>query len=358
MTDSNVALDGGVIARIEKLNIGGTTEKCSNCKNLITPTNKLLRCFGCQKFFCETCEGWFRAERKRGEKPLCEKCYEKERVQREEKRKRELEEKKRKELEHLLVSETTLQNAVKKQQAWARKLGIDVGFTCPTGIEFILIPAGTFLMGSEYSSSSLSHPPHQVTLSKPFYLGKYQITQVQWQTIIGKNPSSFKGDTRPVEQVEWHDCQEFIRTLNSKEGTDNYRFPTEAEWEYACRAGTMTQFSFGDSLSSTQANFNGNYPFGDASKGPYLERTTDVGSYQPNAWGLYDMHGNVWEWCQDRLGDYPNRAVTDPHGSVSSPIRVIRGGGWYSDAESCASASRGFVIPDSRRRGFRLAKSL
>jgi len=362
-----------------------TKEKaCLSCGNLIATTNKQLRCYGCHEIFCQECEGWFRAERKRGEKPLCETCYGKEMKRREldeqrnkeleekrrktleekrkqeeeqrrraleKQRKRELEAKKSKELERLLTVETTPQNAVKKQQAWAQNQGIDVGFTSPTGIEFVLIPAGTFIMGGETGYDD-SKPPHQVTLSKPFYLGKYPVTQAQWKSIMGKNPSIFKGDNRPVEQVSWNDCKEFIQKLNAREEGNTYRLPTEAEWEYACRAGTMTQFCFGDdgTMLSQYAWYNDN-----------SERETHpVGQKKANAWDLYDMHGNVWEWCQDCYGVYTKHAVIDPRGPSSGSSRVYRGGSWYRNAGGCASAYRVSYDPSIRNGslGFRLARDL
>jgi len=259
----------------------------------------------------------------------------------EEKRRREEEQKKRKELERLLTVEATPQNAVKKQQAWARNQGVDVGFTSSSGIEFVLIPAGIFPRGS-----------YPVTLSRPFYLGTYQVTQAQWTAIMATNPSKFKGDNRPVERVSWNDCQEFIRKLNSKEGTDKYRLSTEAEWEYACRAGTTTRFCFGDdeTMLSQCAWFTKNS----------ANETHPVGQKKANAWGLYDMHGNVWEWCQDWYGGYTKSAVTDPSGSGSGSFRVLRGGCWSDNAKCSASAYRYGNVPGYRRGnlGFRLARSL
>src|SRR5205085_11701074 len=167
------------------------------------------------------------------------------------------------------------------------------------GVEFVWILAGSFMMGSENGDSD-EKPAHRVTISEGFYMGKYEVTQAQWQAVMGNNPSNFKGcDNCPVEQVSWDDAVSFIAKLNAQNDGYTYRLPTEAEWEYACRAGTTTAFAFGDSLSSEQANFDGDYPYGGAPKGVYRQKTTSVGRFQPNAWGLYDMHGNVWEWCED-----------------------------------------------------------
>ncbi|MEA2013891.1 MAG: formylglycine-generating enzyme family protein, partial [Thermodesulfobacteriota bacterium] len=170
--------------------------------------------------------------------------------------------------------------------------------------------------------------------------GTTEVTQGQWRKIMGNNPSRFKGDNRPVEKVSWNDCQKFIRKLNRKEGTSKYRLPTEAEWEYACRAGTMTPFYTGDCISTDQANYDGNYPMPGCSKGRDREKTVDVASFSPNKWGLYDMHGNVWEWCEDRYGYYPSGHVTDPEGPSGGSHRVYRGGGWSYGDRYCRSAFR------------------
>jgi formylglycine-generating enzyme required for sulfatase activity len=169
-----------------------------------------------------------------------------------------------------------------------------------------------------------------------------------WQAVMGTNQSKFKGDTkRPVELVSWTDATNYCAKMTAGERAAGrlpagyeYRLPTEAEWEYACRAGTTTATAYGNSLSSTQANFNGNSPYGGAANGPYLENTTKVGSYAPNAWGLYDMHGNVWEWCWDWYGPYPGEGVIDPRGPNTGSDRVLRGGGWGSIGGGCRSAGR------------------
>jgi formylglycine-generating enzyme required for sulfatase activity len=218
------------------------------------------------------------------------------------------------------------------------------------GMKLKLIPAGTFMMGSEDTQEV-----HQVTLTKPFLLGVYEVTQRQYERVMGVNPSEFKGlfGKKPVEWVSWEDAVEFCRklsTLPSERAAGRvYRLPTEAEWEYACRAGTTTTFSFGDDRSQV-----GDYAwFGENSE----ETTHPVGEKKPNAWGLYDMHGNVFEWCSDWHGDYPSDAVTDPTGAPTGEFRVIRGGCWKLGAGTCRSASRVRRFPSKRdyHYGFRVA---
>jgi formylglycine-generating enzyme required for sulfatase activity len=221
-------------------------------------------------------------------------------------------------------------------------------------MEFILIRAGKFMMGSpksEAGRSSDEGPQHEVTIASPFYLGKYQVTQGEWTAVMGSNPSHFTGDDRlPVEGVSWDDCQEFIKKLNARKDGYEYRLPSEAEWEYACRAGTATAFSFGETITAEQVNYDGNYPYGNAPKGKYREKTTRVGSFPPNAWGLYDMHGNVYEWCQDRWHGNYNGAPTDGRAweQGSDNGRVLRGGSWYGRADACRSANRNRDAPSVR----------
>ncbi len=225
-----------------------------------------------------------------------------------------------------------------------------------TGIEMVFIPAGSFKMGSPASEAGRHRdetPVHTVHISNGFYLGKYQVTQEQWQKIMGNNPAKFKesGTRAPVENVDWDQCQAFCRLAGS-----GLRLPTEGEWEYACRAGTTTAFCYGDSLDSTMANFDGNYPYGNGSKGPYRKSTVPVGQFQPNAWGLYDMHGNVWEWCQDGYDEnyYQNSPRKDPPGASGSEIisRVVRGGSWYGNAKSTRSANRNRLVPSPSHEGY------
>ena len=233
------------------------------------------------------------------------------------------------------------------------------------GIEFASIPAGKFLMGSPATEKERSpnETQHEVTLTQGFWMGVYEVTQAQYEQVMGKNPSEFKGATLPVETVSYKDALAFCKKLSDlpaeKAAGRKYRLPTEAEWEYCCRAGTSTPFHFGNELNGTQANCDGNNPYGTTKKGPYLEKTSPVGSYPANAWGLYDMHGNVWEWCQDWYGDYPKQSVTDPRGPEVGSICVSRGGSWYNEAAGCRSANRYWYDPSIRNSGvgFRLALS-
>ena len=191
------------------------------------------------------------------------------------------------------------------------------------GMKFVWIPPGSFMMGSpkeeigrekrHNGQKGADETQHKVTLTKGFYMGVYTVTQEKWQAVMGNNPSKYKAEKNlPVEMVSWHDCQEFIKKLREKD-KKAYRLPSEAEWEYACRAGTTTPFHFGETISTDQANYNGD-PYGKEKKGVYRAKTTPVGSFPANAWGLYDMSGNVWQWCDDWFGDYPQKDVVDPTG--------------------------------------------
>ncbi len=202
------------------------------------------------------------------------------------------------------------------------------------GMRFVPIPSGTFTMGETPDDIET---PHQVTLTKGFELGVYEVTQAQYEQVMKNNPSNFKGAENPVENMRWDDAVEFCRKLSAlpaeKAEGNVYRLPTEAEWEYACRAGTTTQFSFGDDESKL-----GDYAWYRENS---AEKTHPVGSKLSNAWGLYDMHGNVWEWCQDVWhDDYPEGSVKDPRRGTSGSRRVIRGGCWYLPALSCRSPDR------------------
>jgi formylglycine-generating enzyme required for sulfatase activity len=186
-------------------------------------------------------------------------------------------------------------------------------------------------------------PQREVTVS-PFYLARYPITQAQWEAVMGKNPAAFKGADRPVEGVSWDDCLQFCEQLSQISGL-NFRLPSEAEWEYACRAGTNTPFHFGETITSDLANYNGNYTYAEETQGKFRQETTPVGSFPPNAFGLYDMHGNVWEWCGDTWQKNYEGAPTDGRAWINKnnnekQLRVLRGGSWYMDPENCRCAIR------------------
>ena len=222
-------------------------------------------------------------------------------------------------------------------------------------LEMIMIPGGTFMMGSpetEEGSTDDERPQHPVTI-KGFCLGKYQVTQAQWKAVaafpqvnreLKPNPSYFTGDNRPVEHVSLYDAVEFCSRLSQYTGR-TYRLPSEAEWEYACRAGTTTPFHFGETITTDLANYDGGSSYGQGSEGVYREETTEVGSFEvANNFGLYDMHGNVWEWCQDHWHSNYEGAPTD--GSVwlnnekGTNLKLLRGGSWGSNPVSCRSACR------------------
>ena len=238
-------------------------------------------------------------------------------------------------------------------------------FVSASGIEMILISPGTFLMGSPPTEPGRdeNERQHQVTLSNSFWLGKTEVTQNQWQKVMGNNPAKLKGDNLPVEQVSWHECISFCNTLSELEGltpayqisgenvtwlpsADGYRLPTEAEWEYACRAGTTGPHA-GNVAEMARYSANSG------------RKTRAVGTGKPNVWGLFDMHGNVWEWCWDMYQkDYGPGPDLDPTGSDTDNYRIERGGSWHRNARDCRSASRGTDNPHARRNGlgFRLAR--
>ena len=232
------------------------------------------------------------------------------------------------------------------------------------GMKLVLIPKGTFMMGlpeSKEGRDKDDETQHEVTISKDYYLGVIEVTQGQYEKVMGTNPSHFqkqfirKSDSSmyPVEQVSWEDAVDFCKKLSElpeeKKAGRVYCLPSEAEWVYACRAGSKTAYSFGE-----RSNSLGNYAwFG----GNSMNQTHPVGERKPNAWGLYDMHGNVWEWCSDRYGEYPKVAVSDPVGPREGSVRVLRGGSWCDVAASCRSAIRRRYVPSIRGNdlGFRLA---
>ena len=236
-------------------------------------------------------------------------------------------------------------------------------FTNSIGMTFVLLPSGSFKMGSPTNEPGRysNEDQHDVILTNNFFMQTTEITQGQWKSIMGTNPSYFSncGDNCPVEEISWNDVQDFISKLNQKENTSIYRLPTEAEWEYAARAETTTPFAFGNCLDTDHANYDGNYPLDDCSKGIYRAKTIPVGNLQKNNWGLYDMHGNLWEWCQDWYGSYPTTIVTDPMGATSGTSRLLRGGSWIIHARYCRSANRSSLTPVNRFKlyGARLAAS-
>ena len=207
---------------------------------------------------------------------------------------------------------------------WAEEFGEDeygvfaTAFVNGLAFPFRWIPPGGFEMGEDESA-------HPVRLTQGFWMLSTPVTQGQWTVLGAENPSRFGGDEMPVERVSWHQCRDWLKKMVGRFGEMDTRLPTEAEWEYACRAGTTTRYAYGETLGSHQANFNGNYPDG-VEKGPYLKKTSPVGQYQPNPWGLLDMHGNVWEWCGDRYGKYQEGLQVNPEGAQNGSLRVQRGG--------------------------------
>jgi formylglycine-generating enzyme required for sulfatase activity len=236
-------------------------------------------------------------------------------------------------------------------------------------LEMVLIPGGSFTMGSpESESSRVPHEGPQRTVNvNGFVMGKYEVTQAQWRAVMGTSPSSFQGDSLPVEQVSWDDAKEFCRRLNlllGLSGSTGYRLPSEAEWEYAARAGTTTPFAFGETIYAGIVNYNSAYPYGGAPVEIWRVKTVDVGSLGvANGWGLYDMHGNVFEWCEDDYHFGYSGAPVNGSAWVDAPraaSRVIHGGGWYHNAFYCRSAYRYRYLPGSRSAdvGFRLSRTL
>jgi len=266
---------------------------------------------------------------------------------------------------------------------------IDLGDGVP--MKMILIPAGAFVMGSPALEEGRhdGEARHEVTISEPFYIGVHEVTRGQfsrfvaetkyktdaekdgwahawvgwtWSRVNGaswKAPGFTQDYTHPVTDVSWNDAVVFCEWLSQKvEGT--VRLPTEAEWEYACRAGTATPFNTGATITTDEANYKPNFMYGSGRKPRYRKKTMSVGSFKPNAWGLYDMHGNVWEWCSDWYGDYPRRNVTDPGGPATGTLRVVRGGPWYLSAWQCRSAHRIAHFPRTCRGnglGFRCVRT-
>ena len=236
-------------------------------------------------------------------------------------------------------------------------------------MRFVWVPGGCYQMGSpesEEGHGSDGGPRHEVCVDG-FWLSKYEVTQGQWQKVMGSNPSHFKkGENYPVERVSWEDAQAFIKKLSTKNrGKYKFRLPTEAEWEYACRAGTTTPFFFGETIGTDQANYDGNHTYGKGKKGVYRQQTTPVGSFPANAFGLHDMHGNVWEWCEDIYSDqaYGEHQRSNPiytgTNYQSGSYRVLRGGGWFNFPHRLRSAHRFRNVAASRDGdvGFRLVRT-
>jgi formylglycine-generating enzyme len=248
-------------------------------------------------------------------------------------------------------------------------------------LEFLKIPPGEFMMGSPPTEPGRKdvETQHRVRMTQPFYLARYETTVQQWERLMGTDRERqseqrqfFKKVAQepdhPAVEVSWYDAIAYCQRLTEQHRKDGilpegyvYTLPTEAQWEYACRAGSTAPFGIGDgwNISSRQANFDGNYPYGNAEPGPYLERTEAVGKYPPNRWGLHDMHGNVREWCWDWQSDYPVEADIriDPAGPKRGQGHILRGGGWLSQGVDCRSASRDWTPPDDQLAfaGFRVA---
>ncbi|WP_347986371.1 formylglycine-generating enzyme family protein [Methylomonas sp. AM2-LC] len=225
---------------------------------------------------------------------------------------------------------------------------------------FRWIEPGSFLMGSPEDESQREddETQHSVLLTKGFWLADTTVTQALWQSVMQNNPSKFKGENKPVETVSWDDANAFINILNQIKPELALCLPTEAQWEYACRAGTKTPFYFGQQIDASQVNYDGQFPYNNGPVSEYREQTVEVKTLPPNAWGLYEMHGNVLEWCLDYYGKYIPDQATDPTGEDSGAARVLRGGSWNFNGRICRSAFRFYDHPDyaSQRIGFRLSR--
>lgn len=254
-----------------------------------------------------------------------------------------------------------VKNAQKGQDAnsQARQIRFEA-FNKKMGMKFVKVGQGTFLMGSPIDEQGRSKDElqRQILITIPFFIQTTEVTQKQWETIMGDNPSAFVkcGESCPVENVSWNDVQEFILKINSLQDIAVYRLPTETEWEYACRAETNDPFPYGDCLSTEQANYNGNYYLIGCSKGLNRMMPVPVSSLKANPWNLYDMNGNIWEWCNDWYGEYSPYEVIDPQGPVIGLYKVCRGGSWKHEERKARSANRNRYAPSFRGNtiGFRL----
>lgn len=244
-------------------------------------------------------------------------------------------------------------------------LAFDKAYINSLGMEFVLIPAGTFIMGSPLDEPyrKKDEAQHKVTISEPFFLQTAEVTLDQWTALMGRKLFGQRTGTgnMPIVKVSWHDCMDFIKKLNALSEW-SYRLPTEAEWEYACRAGASTTYTWGNTIDCEKAMYSNNSSKSREcldyvrSRGLPVDQPAPVKSYPSNIWGLYDMHGNVWEWCQDWYGDYSMHAKIDPLGPDSGAKRVRRGGSWFRFGYSCRSANRNYAHPGSKYQttGFRL----
>ncbi len=261
-----------------------------------------------------------------------------------------------------LVSLVAIFQVLNPNPSW----GSDKTFKNSLGMEFVLIPAGSFMMGSppDEPHRDKDEARHKVTITRPFYIQTTEVTGKQWRALSGwKLFGRHKSTDKPVVKVSWHDCMRFIEKLNDlNEGV--YRLPTEAEWEYACRAGSQEAYTWGETIECSKAMYGNNRlksgvctEFNEA-RGLPVDGPAPVKSYEPNRWGLYDMHGNVWEWCADWYGPYPKHPVSDPKGPESGEVRVRRGGSWFRFGWYCRSANRNWGRLDNRYQtlGFRVVR--
>ena len=255
----------------------------------------------------------------------------------------------------------------------AAQILVQVPLDLPDGatpLTLVYVPPGSFIQGSppeERGRSSDEHPLHPVVLTRGFYLGRFEITQAQWEAVMHSRPAFYMDrPNHPVENVSWNDTQAFMAALNAR-GRGSFRLPTEAEWEYACRAGTTSRFSFGDALECFGSRPDQTEPYceimdrymwwlGNNAVLGYEFGAKQVGLKQPNGWGLYDMHGNVWEWCEDWFAPYPDAMQIDPHGPATGVNKVFRGGSFFFYSETCRSAYRNYRVPGhvGSNIGFRL----